>query len=230
MKKQDRMDKTIVVPGDLLSDEASKAADGTYVQNERVYSLMYGLLDDRDKIRVIPLSGKYLPTAGDTVIGMVSDISFSNWKIDICSPYEALMHISEYPHRIDSSEMGKIMRVGDLAIFEVVDVDPSMKVELAPKEGQLRVLRSGRIVDISYTKVPRVIGRAGSMISLLKSKLDVNIFVGKNGRIWINGRAEDEDLAIKVIKRIEREAHTSGLTDRITKFLEEEKHGIYEKR
>jgi exosome complex component RRP4 len=140
------------------------------------------------------------------------------------------MHISEYPHRIDSSEMGKIMRVGDLAIFKVVDVDPSMKVELAPKEGQLRVLRSGRIVEISYTKVPRVIGRAGSMISLLKSKLDVNIFVGKNGRIWINGKAEDEDLAIKVIKRIEREAHTSGLTDRITKFLEEEKHGIYEKR
>jgi len=230
MKKQDKMDKTIVVPGDLLSDEVSRAADGTYVQNERVYSLVYGLLDDKDKIRVIPLSGKYLPTEGDTVIGMVSDISFSNWKIDICSPYEALMHISEYPHRIDSSEMGRIMRVGDLAIFKVVDVDPSMKVELAPKEGQLRVLRSGRIVEISYTKVPRVIGRAGSMISLLKSKLDVSILVGKNGRIWINGKAEDEDLAIKVIKRIEREAHTSGLTDRITKFLEEEEHGIYEKR
>ncbi len=140
------------------------------------------------------------------------------------------MHISEYPRRIESSEMAKIMGVGDLAIFKVVDVDPSMKIELAPREGQLRVLRSGRVVEVSYTKVPRVIGRAGSMISLLKSKLDVNIFVGKNGRIWINGKAEDEDLAIKVIKRIEREAHTSGLTDRITKLLEEEKHGVHEKR
>jgi exosome complex component RRP4 len=68
------------------------------------------------------------------------------------------------------------------------------------------------------------------MISLLKSKLDVNIFVGKNGRIWINGKVEDEDLAVKVIKRIEQEAHTSGLTDRITKLLEEEKHGVHEKR
>jgi exosome complex component RRP4 len=68
------------------------------------------------------------------------------------------------------------------------------------------------------------------MVSLLKDKLDVNIFVGKNGRIWINGKVADEELAVKAIKRIELEAHTSGLTDRITKFLEEEKYGIYEKR
>jgi exosome complex component RRP4 len=140
------------------------------------------------------------------------------------------MHISEYPRRIESSEMAKIMRVGDLAIFKVVDVDQSMKIELAPREGQLRVLRTGRVVEVSYSKVPRVIGRAGSMVSLLKEKLDVNIFVGKNGRIWINGKAADEELAVKAIKRIELEAHTSGLTDRITKFLEEEKHGVSEKR
>jgi len=230
MKKQEKLDKMIVVPGDLLSEDVTKAAEGTYTENGKVYSLIYGLADEREKVRVIPLSGKYLPATGDVVIGMVSDISFSNWKIDINSPYEALMHISEYPRRIESSEMAKIMGVGDLAIFKVVDVDPSMKIELTPREGQLRVLRSGRVVEVSYTKVPRVIGRAGSMISLLKSKLDVNIFVGKNGRIWINGKTEDEDLAVKVIKRIEREAHTSGLTDRITKLLEEEKHGVHEKR
>ncbi len=227
MNKQEMSDKTIVVPGDMLSNEAAKAAEGTYVEDEKVYALIYGLLDRRDRIRVIPLSGKYLPIVGDIVIGLVTDISFSNWKIDISSPYEALMHISEYPRRIDSSEMARIMGVGDLAIFKVIDVDKSMKVELAPKDGQLRVLRSGRIIEVSYTKVPRVIGRAGSMISLLKSKLDVHIFVGKNGRIWINGKAKDEELAIKAIKKIEREAHTSGLTDRITKLLEEEKHGVY---
>jgi exosome complex component RRP4 len=230
MRKKEKVDKTIVIPGDLLSDDASKAAEGTYIENGKVYSLIYGLADDREKIRVIPLSGKYLPTIGDVVIGMVSDISFSNWKVNINSPYEALMHISEYPRRIESSEMAKIMRVGDLAIFKVVDVDQSMKIELAPREGQLRVLRTGRVVEVSYSKVPRVIGRAGSMVSLLKEKLDVNIFVGKNGRIWINGKAADEELAVKAIKRIELEAHTSGLTDRITKFLEEEKHGVYEKR
>jgi exosome complex component RRP4 len=230
MKKQEKIDKTIVVPGDLLSDDIDKAGEGTFVENEMVYSLRYGLIDEKEKIRVIPLSGKYIPAIGDVVIGMVSDISFSNWKIDINAPYEALMHISEYPRRIESSEMAKIMRVGDLAIFKVIDVDKSMKIELSPREGQLRVLTSGRVVEVSYTKVPRIIGRAGSMISLLKSKLDVSIFVGKNGRIWINGKAADEELAVRVIKQIEQEAHTSGLTDRITKLLEEEKHGAHEER
>jgi len=152
MRKKEKVDKTIVVPGDLLSDDAAKAAEGTYIEDGRVYSLIYGLADEREKIRVIPLSGKYLPTSGDVVIGMVSDISFSNWKVDINSPYEALMHISEYPRRIESSEMAKIMRVGDLAIFKVVDVDQSMKIELAPREGQLRILRSGRVVRCHIQK------------------------------------------------------------------------------
>ncbi|MGB8311187.1 MAG: exosome complex RNA-binding protein Rrp4 [Halobacteriota archaeon] len=221
------MDKNIVVPGDLLSDDPTKSGEGTYVENGKVYSLIYGIFDDKDKIRVIPLSGKYIPSIGDVVIGLIVDISFSNWKVDITSPYEALMHISEYPRRIDSSEMSKIMRVGDLAIFKVVDVDSSMKIELALKDDQLQVLRNGRIVELSYSKVPRVIGRAGSMISLLKNTLNINIFVGKNGRIWISGKESDEDLAVRAIKKIEQEAHTSGLTDRITKFLEEEKNGIH---
>jgi len=227
MKNKEIVDKNIVVPGDLLSDDPTKSGEGTYVENGKVYSLIYGIFDDKDKIRVIPLSGKYIPSIGDVVIGLIVDISFSNWKVDITSPYEALMHISEYPRRIDSSEMSKIMRVGDLAIFKVVDVDSSMKIELALKNDQLQVLRNGRIVELSYSKVPRVIGRAGSMISLLKNTLNINIFVGKNGRIWISGKESDEDLAVRAIKKIEQEAHTSGLTDRITKFLEEEKNGIH---
>ncbi len=227
MKNKEIVDKNIVVPGDLLSDDPTKSGEGTYVENGKVYSLIYGIFDDKDKIRVIPLSGKYIPSIGDVVIGLIVDISFSNWKVDITSPYEALMHISEYPRRIDSSEMSKIMRVGDLAIFKVVDVDSSMKIELALKDDQLQVLRNGRIVELSYSKVPRVIGRAGSMISLLKNTLNINIFVGKNGRIWISGKESDEDLAVRAIKKIEQEAHTSGLTDRITKFLEEEKNGIH---
>jgi len=227
MKNKEIVDKNIVIPGDLLSDDPPKSGEGTYVEDGKIYSLIYGIFDDKDKIRVIPLSGKYIPSIGDVVIGLIVDISFSNWKVDISAPYEALMHISEYPRRIDSSEMSKIMRVGDLAIFKVVDVDSSMKIELALKNDQLKVLRTGRIIEVSYSKVPRVIGRAGSMINMLKSTLNINIFVGKNGRIWINGKESDEDLAVRSIKKIEHEAHTSGLTDRMTKFLEEEKHGIH---
>ncbi len=45
----------------------------------------------------------------------------------------------------------------------------------------------GSVIDISHVKIPRVIGRNGSMISMLKKELNVSIFVGQNGRIWLKG-------------------------------------------
>ena len=39
----------------------------------------------------------------------------------------------------------------------------------------------------------------------------------------------DEDLAITAIKKIEEESHTSGLTDRITQLLKDEKAKLEEK-
>jgi exosome complex component RRP4 len=51
-----------------------------------------------------------------------------------------------------------------------------------------------------------------------------------NGVILVTGKAlEDEDLAIEVIKKIEQESHTTGLTDRITQLLKERKGKVEEK-
>ena len=93
------MDRKVVVPGDLLSEDAKRSGEGTYVKNGSVYSLLYGLANFRDKINVIPLAGKYVPGPGDNVIGVVKDITFSNWIVDINSPYDGLLHISEFPEK-----------------------------------------------------------------------------------------------------------------------------------
>jgi exosome complex component RRP4 len=216
------MDKWIVIPGDFLSDEVNKAGEGTYVREGKVYSNLYGMVNEKDKIRVVPLSGKYFPSTRDVIIATVSQITFSNWIMDIRSPYEGLLHISEYPKRIESGDMTKCLNVGDSALVMVKEVTPSMKVELTMKDNRLKPIISGRIVEISPTKVPRVIGRNGSMISLLKSETNSNIFVGQNGLIWITGRERDMNKAIETIRIIENEAHTEGLTDRISRFLKED--------
>jgi len=217
------MDRKVVVPGDLLSEDAKRSGEGTYVQNGSVYSLLYGLANFRDKINVIPLAGKYVPGPGDNVIGVVKDITFSNWIVDINSPYDGLLHISEFPIRIESDEMSKHLRMGSSIMTRVKDVDPTMKVELALDDKKLGHIKAGQVIEISHTKVPRLIGKGGSMISMLKKEVKCNIFVGQNGRIWIDGGAEDMDLALKTITLIEREAHTNGLTDRVVDFLKAEK-------
>jgi len=217
------MDRKVVVPGDLLSEDAKRSGEGTYIRNGSVYSLLYGLANFRDKINVIPLAGKYVPGPGDNVIGVVKDITFSNWIVDINSPYDGLLHISEFPKRIESDDMSKYLRIGSSIMTRVKDVDPTMKVELTLNDRKLGQIKAGQVVEISHTKVPRLIGKGGSMISMLKKELNCNIFVGQNGRIWIHGGAEDMDLALKTINLIEREAHTSGLTDRVVSFLKTEK-------
>jgi exosome complex component RRP4 len=217
------MDRKVVIPGDLLSEEAKRSGEGTFVKDGKVYSLLYGLANCRDRINVIPLAGKYVPAPGDNVIGVVKDITFSNWIIDINSPYDGLLHISEFPKRIDADEMSKYLSLGSSTMIRVKDVDSTMKVELTLNDRKLGLLKTGRIIEINHTRVPRLIGKGGSMISMLKKELNCNIFVGQNGRIWINGGAEDMDLALKTILLIEKEAHTSGLTDRIVDFLKKEK-------
>ncbi len=217
------MDRKVVVPGDLLSEEAKRSGEGTYVKNGGVYSLLYGLANFRDKINVIPLAGKYIPGPGDNVIGVVKDITFSNWIVDINSPYDGLLHISEFPNRIESDEMSKHLRIGSSIMTRVTDVDPTMKVELTLNDKKLGQIKAGQVIEISHTRVPRLIGKGGSMISMLKKEVNCNIFVGQNGRIWIHGGTEDMDLALKTITLIEREAHTNGLTDRVVDFLKTEK-------
>jgi len=217
------MDRKVVVPGDLLSEDAKRSGEGTYVKNASVYSLLYGLANFRDKINVIPLAGKYVPGPGDNVIGVVKDITFSNWIVDINSPYDGLLHISEFPKRIESDEMSKHLRIGSSIMTRVTDVDPTMKVELTLNDKKLGEIKAGQVIEISHTRVPRLIGKGGSMISMLKKEVNCNIFVGQNGRIWIDGGAEDMDLALKTITLIEREAHTNGLTDRVVDFLKAEK-------
>ena len=136
---------------------------------------------------------------------------------------DGLLHISEFPKRIESDEMSKYLRIGSSIMTRVKDVDPTMKVELTLNDRKLGPIRTGQVIEISHTRVPRLIGKGGSMISMLKKEVNCSIFVGQNGRIWINGCADDTDLALKTIALIEREAHTNGLTDRIVSFLKAEK-------
>lgn len=219
------MDKKLVIPGELLSDDANLADEGTYVEDGKVFSAVFGIAStsSKNQKRVVPLSGKYIPQPGDIIIGTISEVTFSNWIVDIRSPYEGLLHISEYPRRIDNSEMSKYLKVGESIMTVVKDVDPIMKVELTLNDQRARHLQEGRIVEVTPSKVPRLIGRNGSMIAMLKSETKCNIFIGQNGRVWITGKDKDIDFAVRTIMKIERESHISGLTERISSYLKEEK-------
>ena len=213
----------VVIPGDFVSDDVNRAGEGTYVEDGKVYAVTYGVVDDKNEIRVVAFSGKYIPVMGDVVIGKIIEISFPYWIVDIASPYEARLHMSEVAmraeKRVEFGNMSAYLDFDDLVAVKVINVDALMRIDLALQE-DLDIGSEGRLIEISYTKVPRIIGRKGSMIRMLKEKCKCFIFVAKNGRIWMKGKAEDMKLASEVILMITTEAHTSGLTDRVAEFLD----------
>jgi exosome complex component RRP4 len=213
--------REVVLPGDLLDAGKLKAGAGTYVQDGKIYAAQLGIKSVKANfVNVIPLGGRYIPSPGDTVIGKVVDIGPSNWFIDINSPYQAPLHVNEVPWRVDFGDTARFMNIGDTLLAKVLMVDETKRVQVTMKEQGLRKLQGGQVMEISYSKVPRVIGKGGSMIQMIKSMTNTRIFVGQNGRIWLDGDIESILFAIRAIKMIEDNAQASRLTEKVREYLE----------
>jgi exosome complex component RRP4 len=79
---------------------------------------------------------------------------------------------------------------------------------------------TGELIKISPTRVPRLIGKRGSMIQTIEHATSTRITIGQNGLIVVSGKdKEGVTLAINAIHIVEVEAHTSNLTQRIKQLL-----------
>lgn len=212
-------DKQMVIPGDVLADSEYHSGRGTFKEDSKICSSLVGLVAIRDKkISVIPLQSKYIPKRGDVVIGKVTDIRFSMWNLDINSPYSGILPASDVFGK-EKRDLNKAFNVGDVLFLRVVDVDEVKKVKLGLKGRGLGKFRDGILIYITPTKVPRLIGKKGSMINMIKDETKCEVVVGQNGVVWVKGESSMERVAEKVINMIEEQAHTSGLTDRVRSML-----------
>lgn len=212
-------EKDLVVPGQVLAEEDYYSGRGTFEEDGKVCSKLLGLVSLRNKkVTVVPLKSKYLPKKGDVVIGKISDVRFSMWEVDLNSPYSGILPASEVFGR-EKKELSRVFDIGDVLFLRIVDVDEVKKVKLGLKGRGMGKFKGGIVVDIAPTKVPRLIGKKGSMINMIKGKTGCKIVVGQNGLVWVKGDKDMEQLVKNVIKLIEKEAHTSGLTDRIKNKL-----------
>ncbi|MCK5258814.1 MAG: S1 RNA-binding domain-containing protein [Thermoplasmatales archaeon] len=216
--------REIVIPSQLLGDaEGNKAGRGTFIENGKIYSEMLGILSKRSNyINVIPLKGRYDAIEGDFVIGIVREAMASSWLVDINAPYPALLHVNEVPWDVEFGETKKYLNHGDSVMAKILQVDVEKKLQVTLKDRNLYKIRGGNITYIEPSKVPRLIGKKGSMISLLKKYTRCRIFVGQNGRIWIDGAEDDIAKAIYAIRKIEGESLAFGLTNRIEEMLKKD--------
>jgi len=220
-------ERAIVIPGETLAEGMDYLpGENTYRENEKIYSKSLGLVSVSGRVvKITPLSGPYAPKPGDKIIGKVTDIAFSGWRVDTDTAYTAMLNVKDATSRFIKKEedLSKILAIGDFVVVKITNVTSQNLIDLTMKEPGLYKISGGRIIRINSQKVPRVIGKKGSMISLIKDKTGCNITVGQNGLIWLKGFPEGEFLAEKAIKLIEEKSHLEGLTEKMEKFLEENK-------
>ena len=213
--------RKLVIPGDEIG--SGKAGHNAYEEDGKVLSKVVGLAERRNGMAfVIPLSGIYSPKRGDGVVGKIQEVSFSKWIVDVNSPYDAVLPINEAVDEfIDftKTDLTKYFNYGDMVFAEISSVSKTKNVQLSMSDRKCRKLRSGRIIKVTPAKVPRIIGKAGSMVEMVKQMTNTQIVVGQNGIVWV--KVDHEDIAMDVIALIERKSHVHGLTDHVRAYLEE---------
>jgi len=216
--------RKIVIPGSKIGSlDEHKQGRGAFKEGNDIYSYRLGILDERSGyVNVIPLSGIYDPAEGDTVIGVIDQVSKMNWMVNINAPYPAMLRVEEVPWHVEYGAAAKYLNIGDVIMASVAGVNEIGKIDLSMRGKHYRKVEEGIVIDIQSSKVPRVIGRNGSMVSMLRDKTGCWIFVGQNGRVWIKGDDDKLALLVEAIRKIEREAHKQGLTNEIAEFLENE--------
>ena len=223
-------DKDVVVPGEELANGMDYLpGQWTYRKGDVILSGRLGLINIEGRaVKVIPLSGKYAPKVNDVIIGKVIDVTLNGWRIETNSAYSALLGIKDATSEFISrgADLTKIFDLGDYVVAKIINVTSQKLIDLTTKAPGLKKLTGGRILKVNPNKVPRIIGKQGSMISMIKDATNCKITVGQNGIIWLEGEPKSEVIAIKTIRKIEEEAHLSGLTDKIKAYLEEEKKAL----
>ncbi|MHA2397779.1 MAG: KH domain-containing protein [Promethearchaeota archaeon] len=250
--EDDEASREIVVPGEVLTEDTKTfmPGRGTIYNKERtkIISLNIGLKQvKRNYINVIPLRGFYTPRPGDKVIALVVDKNPVKYRCDIGAKDFGTL---KPKNTIKRSKMGSYrgggrggggrsqnnedsttskFDIGDILIVKILSADRLNQPELTTVGKYLGKRNNGVVISIDPPKIPRIIGRNGSMIKMLNNLTNSNIFVTQNGRIWLKGEdLAHERLLIEAIQKIASEAHTVGLTDRMQEFIinEKKKRGL----
>jgi exosome complex component RRP4 len=216
--------KEIALPGEFIAErKGRKVSRGAYFDGEKVFAGVLGIprIDDNE-VSVIPLSGVYTPSIEDKVVGIIQGVEISGWTVDINSPYLAFLPLSEGVDEFVDTQRTDISRffdVNDIIFCKISKVTKNKTIQASMRNIGSRKLYGGITIKVTPTKIPRIIGKGGSMISLIKERTGCEIIAGQNGIVWMRG--ERKDKAIEAIMTIERESHTVGLTEKIEKMLSE---------
>ncbi len=223
MIKMPEVKRKYVIPGELITEGNYRPLANVVKRGNKFYSTRIGLAEfGQEGVRVIPLTGPYIPRVDDLVIGKIVDYSAFVWEVDINSCFMAYLPAKNvYGKNFTPGQESLVKKfdVGDLIAAVVTAFDRTRDPILSVSGPGLGKITKGEVVKIAPTKVPRLIGKKGSMIRTIEAGTGCKLTIGQNGVIVVVGRPEGIIKAVKAIKLVEEEAHLADLTKKVQAML-----------
>jgi exosome complex component RRP4 len=214
-----------VIPGDVVTTGPFRPEQNTVLEGNKIISTTIGISEIYDdSVRVIPLTGKYIPKINDLVIGKVNSHTSLSWELDINSCYVGFLPAQDVFGRDFSAhadELATKLRTGDLVAARIANFDRTRDPLVSISDRDLGKIDSGVLMEISPSKVPRLIGKKGSMIQMIEEATDAAVTIGQNGWVVVSCESTEGLLkAKKAIQMVNEQAHVANLTDQVKEMLD----------
>ncbi len=219
-------ERDIVVPGEVVAEGMGfLPSKGLYREGAKIHAGRLGMISIEGKvIKLVPLTGAYVPKLNDKIICKIIDVLMTGWRVETRSAYSAVLGLKDATTEFipRSADLTQYYGLNEYILCKVVTVTSQRLIDVTMKGPGLKKLKDGRLVEVNAFKVPRIIGKEGSMLMMIRNATGCSIDVGQNGWIWVAGPSPEQEIqAVAALKKVEEEAHLPGLTERMKVFLEE---------
>ena len=214
-----------VLPGDVIPNDSSILKQNVILEGDKLVSTTIGFTEINDgEVEVIALTGLYTSEVDDLVIGKIVSHNSLSWEVDINSSHSAMLPASDIfgkdysPSRDDLSLK---LNTGDIILARIANVNSRDPLITIAGEN-LGKVDSGELVKISPTKIPRLIGKHGSMIQTIEGSTNATITVGQNGLVILKcDNSAGLKKAIASVKMIGMIQYEVNIEDKIQNILDE---------
>ena len=209
--------RRVVVPGEvIISGEDYLPSEGTRREGNDILASRFGFAEEMGRvIKVMSVSGAFVPRRNQIVLGRVTDINHAGWLVDVDWASTAFLPLESSPRYVTKSEMDQYLNIGDVVMAKIWNVK-AKGIDLSLEGVGLGRAEGGFMFKISTNRVPRVIGRDGSMVNLIKKNTGCEIAVGQNGWVWLKGATVDSEIkARNAVQYVVDNFDIQGLTEKM---------------
>jgi exosome complex component RRP4 len=211
----------LVVPGEIVAKGNFRSWVNVLKKGEEYLSLFVGRAEiSGGRVRVIRLSGPYIPKVGDFVIGVVTDVQPLAATLDINSYVNGyILANAFFKRRIDPSkfDLSNKVNVGDLVAARVKKIERGKDIVLQPD--QKWKVEGDAIFYISPAKAHYLYASRSRIPSKIKELTGAELRLGANGIVVVKGDLKKIETVKRALDVIESTYNLNGLYGEIIKVL-----------